>query len=67
MLADSPEMLTSGILGRVTLIEKRSEYCLRTLSVTVIAKEHHQGDLVVFMSNGGFGGIHERMLRALSA
>ena len=35
--------------------------------VTTIAREHHQGDLVVFMSNGGFGGIHAKMLRALSS
>jgi UDP-N-acetylmuramate: L-alanyl-gamma-D-glutamyl-meso-diaminopimelate ligase len=34
--------------------------------VTTIARERHQGDLVVFMSNGGFGGIHARMLQALS-
>jgi UDP-N-acetylmuramate: L-alanyl-gamma-D-glutamyl-meso-diaminopimelate ligase len=35
--------------------------------VSTIARERHQGDLVVFMSNGGFGGIHARMLQALSS
>ena len=30
-----------------------------------IAKEHRPGDLVVLMSNGGFGGIHQKLLRAL--
>ena len=30
-----------------------------------IAKEHRSGDLVVLMSNGGFGGIHQKLLRAL--
>jgi UDP-N-acetylmuramate: L-alanyl-gamma-D-glutamyl-meso-diaminopimelate ligase len=35
--------------------------------VAMVAGEHRQGDLVVFMSNGGFGGIHARMLQALSA
>jgi UDP-N-acetylmuramate: L-alanyl-gamma-D-glutamyl-meso-diaminopimelate ligase len=30
-----------------------------------IAKEHRPGDLVVLMSNGGFGGIHQKMLQAL--
>jgi UDP-N-acetylmuramate: L-alanyl-gamma-D-glutamyl-meso-diaminopimelate ligase len=35
--------------------------------VTTIAREHRQGDLVVFMSNGGFGGIHGKMLQALSS
>ena len=34
--------------------------------VAGVAREHRPGDLVVFMSNGGFGGIHKRLLRALS-
>jgi UDP-N-acetylmuramate: L-alanyl-gamma-D-glutamyl-meso-diaminopimelate ligase len=35
--------------------------------VTTIAKERKAGDLVVFMSNGGFGGIHQKTLQALGA
>jgi len=34
--------------------------------VGAIAKEHRPGDLVVVMSNGGFGGIHQKLLRALA-
>jgi UDP-N-acetylmuramate: L-alanyl-gamma-D-glutamyl-meso-diaminopimelate ligase len=34
--------------------------------VTGIVKEHRPGDLVVLMSNGGFGGIHQQLLRALA-
>ena len=34
--------------------------------VAAIAKEHRPGDLVVVMSNGGFGGIHQKLLRALA-
>ena len=34
--------------------------------VSTIVKERKDGDLVVFMSNGGFGGIHGKMLEALS-
>ena len=34
--------------------------------ITAIVKEHRAGDLVVIMSNGGFGGIHQKLLRALS-
>ena len=34
--------------------------------VAGIAKEHRPGDLVVVMSNGGFGGIHQKLLRALA-
>jgi len=33
--------------------------------VTTIAREHRPGDLVVMMSNGGFGGIHRKLLDAL--
>ena len=35
--------------------------------VATIAKERKEGDLVVFMSNGGFGGIHQKTLQALGA
>ena len=31
-----------------------------------IVREHRSGDLVVVMSNGGFGGIHRKLLKALS-
>jgi UDP-N-acetylmuramate: L-alanyl-gamma-D-glutamyl-meso-diaminopimelate ligase len=34
--------------------------------VSDIVREHRAGDLVVIMSNGGFGGIHRKLLRALS-
>ncbi len=34
--------------------------------VTDIAREHRPGDLVILMSNGGFGGIHQKLLRALA-
>jgi len=33
--------------------------------VRSIARERQPGDLVVIMSNGGFGGIHQKLLRAL--
>jgi UDP-N-acetylmuramate: L-alanyl-gamma-D-glutamyl-meso-diaminopimelate ligase len=35
--------------------------------VRTIAAEHRPGDIVVLMSNGGFGGIHQKLLRALDA
>jgi UDP-N-acetylmuramate: L-alanyl-gamma-D-glutamyl-meso-diaminopimelate ligase len=34
--------------------------------VETIVREHEPGDLVVLMSNGGFGGIHQKLLSALS-
>jgi len=33
--------------------------------VSTIVREHRDGDVVVLMSNGGFGGIHRTLLRAL--
>ena len=34
--------------------------------VTALVREHRPGDLIVLMSNGGFGGIHQKLLRALA-
>ncbi len=33
--------------------------------VRAIVSEHSDGDIVVFMSNGAFGGIHQKFLRVL--
>jgi UDP-N-acetylmuramate: L-alanyl-gamma-D-glutamyl-meso-diaminopimelate ligase len=33
--------------------------------VDAIVRASHPGDHVVVMSNGGFGGIHEKLLKAL--
>jgi UDP-N-acetylmuramate: L-alanyl-gamma-D-glutamyl-meso-diaminopimelate ligase len=33
--------------------------------VSTIARERRDGDVVVLMSNGGFGGIHGKLLQAL--
>ncbi len=33
--------------------------------VDIVRREHRPGDLVVLMSNGGFGGIHQKLLKAL--
>ena len=34
--------------------------------IAAIVRERRSGDLVVLMSNGGFGGIHQKLLRALT-
>jgi UDP-N-acetylmuramate: L-alanyl-gamma-D-glutamyl-meso-diaminopimelate ligase len=44
----------------------RVETDLQTL-VEAIVREARPGDQVLVMSNGGFGGIHESLLRTLSA
>ena len=35
--------------------------------IRAIVEEHRTGDIVVLMSNGGFGGIHRKLLQALAA
>ena len=35
--------------------------------IRTIVTEHREGDVVVLMSNGGFGGIHQKLLQALAA
>jgi UDP-N-acetylmuramate: L-alanyl-gamma-D-glutamyl-meso-diaminopimelate ligase len=35
--------------------------------VRTLVSEHREGDVVVLMSNGAFGGIHGKLLQALSA
>jgi UDP-N-acetylmuramate: L-alanyl-gamma-D-glutamyl-meso-diaminopimelate ligase len=35
--------------------------------VRTIVAEHRAGDIVMLMSNGGFGGIHQKLLQALAA
>ena len=33
--------------------------------VNAVAAEHQPGDSVVVMSNGGFGGVHQKLMEAL--
>jgi len=42
----------------------RCEANLDTL-VSAIASEAREGDQILVMSNGGFGGIHQKLLKAL--
>jgi UDP-N-acetylmuramate: L-alanyl-gamma-D-glutamyl-meso-diaminopimelate ligase len=35
--------------------------------VATLVREHRDGDLIVLMSNGGFGGIHRKLLQALES
>jgi UDP-N-acetylmuramate: L-alanyl-gamma-D-glutamyl-meso-diaminopimelate ligase len=35
--------------------------------ISTIVREHRDGDIVVLMSNGGFGGIHKKLLQALAS
>jgi UDP-N-acetylmuramate: L-alanyl-gamma-D-glutamyl-meso-diaminopimelate ligase len=34
--------------------------------VAAVAAEAHHGDQILVMSNGGFGGVHEKLLAAIA-
>jgi UDP-N-acetylmuramate: L-alanyl-gamma-D-glutamyl-meso-diaminopimelate ligase len=59
----SGEQLVADLVGR----GQRARY-IPTVDeiVTTIATESRDGDVVVLMSNGGFGGIHGKLLQALA-
>jgi UDP-N-acetylmuramate: L-alanyl-gamma-D-glutamyl-meso-diaminopimelate ligase len=60
----SPQQLVADLTGA----GQRARYTSSLEEiVTIIARERKAGDLVVFMSNGGFGGIHQKMLQALQS
>jgi UDP-N-acetylmuramate: L-alanyl-gamma-D-glutamyl-meso-diaminopimelate ligase len=45
---------------------QRARYILEIDDIVrTIVAEHREGDVVVLMSNGGFGGIHQKLLHAL--
>jgi UDP-N-acetylmuramate: L-alanyl-gamma-D-glutamyl-meso-diaminopimelate ligase len=50
-------------------LRRRGQSARETASIdeiiNIVVNEHQPGDLVLIMSNGGFGGIHGRLLRAL--
>jgi UDP-N-acetylmuramate: L-alanyl-gamma-D-glutamyl-meso-diaminopimelate ligase len=60
----SAELLVSDLQGR----GQRARYVPDVDDIVqTIAKEHRSGDLIIVMSNGGFGGIHQKLLKALAA
>jgi UDP-N-acetylmuramate: L-alanyl-gamma-D-glutamyl-meso-diaminopimelate ligase len=59
----SAEQLVSDVLAR----GKRARYIPDVDAIVeTIAREHRDGDIVLIMSNGGFGGIHHKLLKALA-
>ena len=58
----SPERLVADLQTR----GRRARYIPEVDDIVrTIAAEHAPGDIVVLMSNGGFGGIHQKLLDAL--
>ncbi len=60
----SPEALVADLRAR----GRRARYVPTVPEIVdLLAREVRDGDLVIVMSNGGFGGIHDRLLDALKA
>jgi UDP-N-acetylmuramate: L-alanyl-gamma-D-glutamyl-meso-diaminopimelate ligase len=66
-LAESERLSPQRLVDDLAAAGQRARYASSLDDiVSVIARERREGDLVVFMSNGGFGGIHQKMLQALA-
>ena len=59
----SPEDIESNVLDA---IEPEIRFLEKVNRVDSVAAEGRAGDLIVVMSNGGFGGIHGKLLQALA-
>jgi UDP-N-acetylmuramate: L-alanyl-gamma-D-glutamyl-meso-diaminopimelate ligase len=67
-LSDSERLSPQDLVNDLAGAGQRARYASSLDEiVSVIAKEHREGDLVIFMSNGGFGGIHQKTLQALQS
>ncbi|MCM3881729.1 MAG: UDP-N-acetylmuramate:L-alanyl-gamma-D-glutamyl-meso-diaminopimelate ligase [Vicinamibacterales bacterium] len=65
-LDESERLSPQQLVEDLTASGQRARYAASLDDiVSAIARERRDGDLVVFMSNGGFGGIHQKMLQAL--
>jgi UDP-N-acetylmuramate: L-alanyl-gamma-D-glutamyl-meso-diaminopimelate ligase len=65
-LPDAERLSTEQLVGDLTAAGQRA----RTVGtvdeiVETVAEEAREGDVVVLMSNGGFGGIHGKLVKAL--
>ena len=59
----SAEQLVDDLQAR----KQRARYIAAVDDIVgTVVNEHRSGDIVVLMSNGGFGGIHRKLLQALS-
>jgi UDP-N-acetylmuramate: L-alanyl-gamma-D-glutamyl-meso-diaminopimelate ligase len=66
-LPDHERLSAEDLVRDVTRAGRRARYIPSVSDiVATIAREAEDGDLVVIMSNGGFEGIHEKLLAALS-
>jgi UDP-N-acetylmuramate: L-alanyl-gamma-D-glutamyl-meso-diaminopimelate ligase len=64
-----PEAERLSVPQLVSDLARRNVHAVEAASIDEIVdrvvRDHRDGDLVVLMSNGGFGGIHQKLLAAL--
>jgi UDP-N-acetylmuramate: L-alanyl-gamma-D-glutamyl-meso-diaminopimelate ligase len=67
-LPETERLSTEQLVADLTARGQRARH-IETVDeiVSTIVAEHRPGDVVALMSNGGFGGIHQKLLRALAA
>ena len=67
-LPESERLSEAGLVADLTKQNVRARHLPSVEAIVdVVAKEARDGDLVVVMSNGGFGGIHQKLVTALAA
>src|SRR5262245_17480755 len=66
-LAESERLSTPQLVRDLNDQGQRAREASIDDIIQAIAHEHRPGDLVLLMSNGGFGGIHQKLLQALGA
>ena len=66
-LPDSERLSAEQLVEDLRVRKQRARYIadIDDIIATVV-NEHRSGDIVVLMSNGGFGGIHRKLLKALA-
>jgi UDP-N-acetylmuramate: L-alanyl-gamma-D-glutamyl-meso-diaminopimelate ligase len=67
-LPDDQRLSAEQVVADVKAAGKDARYIPQVDDiVSTVAKEAREGDLVIVMSNGGFEGIHDKLLGALAA
>ncbi len=66
-LPDSERLSAEQLVEDLRARNQRARYIAAVDDiVSTVVSEHRRGDIVVLMSNGGFGGIHRKLLKALA-
>ena len=67
-LPESERLSAEQLVGDLRARKQRARYIPAVDDIVqTVVDEHRRGDIVVLMSNGGFGGIHRKLLQALGA